>query len=206
MGAAPQSRKRRAAVHERAGAVLALPFESGLAPRSDADADVSSGPGRHRQSPRPRRERVAANPPRARARARRDERLASAQVEKLTARGEATLENIIEKQRRGGYDVLYLVCHGVFDEKHQQARALSRDPRGEGPARRRCRVLATAGRALDETEIDRARVLRQRRKRGGRRECAEPAGRGGASPGPGGHPGRARHARTDIRWKRARRS
>jgi len=48
--------------------------------------------------------------------------LRSAQVvKKLTAPGEATLENILEHQLRGGYDILYLACHGVFDEKRSRS-------------------------------------------------------------------------------------
>ena len=46
--------------------------------------------------------------------------LRNAQVVKLVGRGQATLENILQQQLRGGYDILYLVCHGVFDEKRSR--------------------------------------------------------------------------------------
>jgi hypothetical protein len=47
--------------------------------------------------------------------------LQEANVVKLVGRGEATLENVLQHQLRGGYDILYLVCHGVFDEKRSRA-------------------------------------------------------------------------------------
>jgi hypothetical protein len=47
--------------------------------------------------------------------------LQNTRVDKLVGRGQATLDNILQQQLHGGYDILYLVCHGVFDEKRSRA-------------------------------------------------------------------------------------
>ncbi len=88
--------------------------------------------------------------------------LHDAQVVKLTGRGQATLDNLLQHQLHGGYDILYLVCHGVFDEKRSRAALYLENAEGKaefvdgGEFARRLEELSTRPRLIVLASCDSA--------------------------------------------------
>ena len=113
LGDAPPARSDRAPAHRREPALLPLPLQPGLAAGAPATRDRSARAGRRRRPER--RPRSTAWP-----RWTRKAELAAARAGlgdiaaiELATRGQVTLNNMAARLR-DGYDILYLVAHGML--------------------------------------------------------------------------------------------